>query len=431
MSIYTVTFCATDQEVDSNPFWHTCLLLSRFDELTKKMEVVENWGFGGVPANSPYSFIRQIKHNLGLDTDFYGNHGMLYPEKMRYLERGCGLHGVTFELTEAKFKVLQEKCHQMEQDQNDAINDAVRDLNLKPASGRVRNYQYEHESQRIYQHELKKAQDEQRSPRLHEFSLFFWMGAHTCKAQILKLLYGVITPEQYQRIMGWHLAVPRLSGTMENIYLHSTGPLSQHQKRSGQMAHYRKAADAKLYWTLAPQEVETLSQDTYHLFKIHAEHCEEVKHIIRQLQKLEWFFRDAILADVFTVHRNNLIEKIVRLYESFATLEPKKSQVAKNDWSSFWRWMASQPRDVDEKILIDKMNQAKGFIHSLYMAVVDNWDLDTISQDPEALVQCLNEGQQKELCELIGRAFIKPEKDFKPAPDYDESLEYASKMLSP
>lgn len=431
MSICTVTYCATDQDVGSNPFWHTCLLLSRYNEDLNKMEVIENWGFGGVPASSSYSIIRNLKVSLGLDTDLYGNHGLLYKEETRHLERGHGLHGVTFEITDEKFKLLQEKCRKMAAEQDEAINDAVRDLNLKPnTSGKIRNYPFEHESYRIYQYELKRAQEEHRAPRLHEFSLTVWNEPRTCKVQILGLLNDILAPEQLERIAGWHFAIPRLSGKMENIFLHSCGPLHQHKKRSGEIAHYRK--DAKLYWTLPPQEMEALSADTTNLFKINTDQCDEVKKIIRQLQSLEWLFRDAVFPDKYADYRAKLVNQITNLYESFAIIEPKKSQVAKNDWTSFWRWLASQPRDVDEKILLDKLAKAKNFINSLYMAIVDGWKFAAMNserlvagansnaedesdinedEDLESLASYLTVNQQKKLCKIIGRNYITPCKE--------------------
>lgn len=432
MEIYTVTFCAMDQEVGANPFWHTCLLLSCYDDKTKKLEVIENWGFGGVPATSPYPLIRKIKKSLRLDTDFYGNHGMLYGEEIRYLERGHGLHGVTFELTEVKFILLQQKCSKMAMDQEEAINDAVRDLQLKPLSGKIRNYPFEHESYRIYQYELRRAKEEKRLSRLHEFSLSPSTDAHTCKAQMLTLLAGVITQKQLERITGWHPTIPRFSGRMENILLHSAGPLYQYQKSSGEVVYYRKGKEAKLYWTFPPQEIETLSDRTRDLFKIHHDHRDEVKLVVRKLQALEWFFRNVELPDIYSAHRNKLIKHIIMLYESFATIEPKKSQFAKNDWTSFWRWLASQPRDLDEKLLLDKLAKAKNFINNLYMAVVDGWDLDGISsnadknditwdsnelsnqsddEDLEILATYLTANQQKELCKIIGRSYVDPAVD--------------------
>src|ERR1700722_15753039 len=113
MAIYTVTFCTMDQETGSSPFWHTCLLLSRLDDHTKKLEVVDNWGFYGLPSPDSNPCLRRLKIMFRLDLAFTGTHGMLKHEEMRYLDGGKGLHGATFELTEEKFIELQKKCEKI------------------------------------------------------------------------------------------------------------------------------------------------------------------------------------------------------------------------------------------------------------------------------------------------------------------------------
>src|SRR5690349_653229 len=120
MAIYTVTLCLMDQDTGANPFWHTCFLLSRLDEGSKKLEVVDNYGFYGLPSTNKTSLLRKLKIKLGLDVDLNGNHGMLRHEEVRFMDLGCGLHGVTFELTEAKFNELQARCKKMVADQEQA-----------------------------------------------------------------------------------------------------------------------------------------------------------------------------------------------------------------------------------------------------------------------------------------------------------------------
>lgn len=106
---YAVTFCTTDQEVGSNPLWHSCLLLSKMDETSKLLEVVDNWGFYGLPTtNRNNSWLDQLKIKMGLDVDLIGNHGMLRHEELRFLDQGYGLRGVTFELTKDDFELLQK-----------------------------------------------------------------------------------------------------------------------------------------------------------------------------------------------------------------------------------------------------------------------------------------------------------------------------------
>lgn len=328
MAIYTVTFSTMDQDVGANPFWHTFLFLSRFDEKTNKHEVVENWGFYGNPPSSKNKVARTLKASLGLETDFYGNHGTLKHEKLHYLDAGCGLHGVTFELSEEQFNELSRRCNDFETGQKAAISEALEDPQLK---GKVkpkqkgekdRNYPEENYAKQIYDIELKKAREEKREPRLAEFALLgsFTRSAHTCKGQVLDLLDGIITPKQINRLRGGHHAVSRFSGTTETIHLHSCGELA---KFKGELRS-RNAASSKLYWTLPPQEIETNSAKTYNLFMMHPEYVSEAKKLISQLQRLYWFFINVEVDAKYKPYCEKLAQHLQECYEKFSVVQPKK-----------------------------------------------------------------------------------------------------------
>ena len=123
---YAATYCTFDKEAGANPLWHSCILLSKLDEEKKLLEVVDNWGFYGLPTTQPgNSLINQLKIRMGLDIDLQDNHGMLRHEEIRYLDLGCGLHGTTFELTREQFDLLQKKCQDMAAEQDQAINEVV------------------------------------------------------------------------------------------------------------------------------------------------------------------------------------------------------------------------------------------------------------------------------------------------------------------
>ncbi|KTC86875.1 hypothetical protein [Legionella brunensis] len=436
---FAVTYCVLDQQVGSNPFWHSCLLLSRLDEPEGKMEITDQWGFYGVPTTgSRDSFLGKLKIKVGLDLDLQGNHGMLRHEEVRFLDAGCGLHGQTFELTEDKFKLLQQKCADMATNQEKAIREIVEPLALKgkpPEETRI--YPHEQFSTHIFTLEKIRAQQEGRLPRLKPFelnlSMSFWgpnlNQSHTCKSQVLSLLDGILTEEQINRLTenGKHKAVPRYSGSMESIFLHSSGPLSTHKKHSGQEVYYRDGnnPDVKLYWTLPPQEVEFLSEDTRNLLKLPEEYCAEVKSVVSKLQRLEWLFINAELSPCYEDYRKNLIARIREHYEAFANVTPKKAQSKISGWLGYAWSLLSIPRDLDEESLLQKVRKAKILLNSLYMAVVDNFEIDlnltselqdngsateeTYYNPLEAVAAYLKTEDKQQLCSLLGRSYLEPE----------------------
>ncbi len=422
MNIYLVTFCAMDSEAEANPFWHTFLLLSRFDQKTQKLEVVDTWGFYGLPTTAKDSWTRRLKIKIGLDVDFTDNHGMLRHEETRFLDLGCGLHGATFEVSEAKFLELQAKCQKMASEQDEAIKDFVQPLKLLPKLGsqKTRIYPYEHLSNYIYGIEKIKAQQEERPSRLKPFELKISMTlwgpsvnhSNGCKSQAIKLLVGILSKKQIDRLTenGKHVCVPRWSGKMEKIFLHSSGPLREHKKKSGEIVHFRDGhdKDVKLHWTMPPQEIETISGATRDLFKLDDDHSYAVKKIVRQLQKLEWLFRNAILPSEFFPLRDKLINTFKEHYEGFAILEPKKPKSNISSLKGFFMSLIDYPRDEDEGILMDKIDQAKQFINDLYMAVIDDWELEKDDDSLEALAAYLPINKKKELCSIVGRAFDEP-----------------------
>jgi hypothetical protein len=411
-----------DQNVGANPFWHTCILLSKYDEQTKKLEVVDNWGYYGLPTTNQQSYLRSLKMMVGLDVDLYGNHGMLRHEEMRYLELGVGLHGVTFEVTEEKFLELQAKCKKMADEQSSAITDAVQPFKLK---GKTKSRIYPHESlsPHIYALEQAAAAEQKREPRLKPFSLSFF-SPHTCKMQAIHLLDGILTPEQVKRVRGYHQAVSRWSGRQENIYLHSSGPTRQHKKANGEVVHYREASDpgVKLHWTVPPQEIETLSGEVKDLFKVHSDHCDDVRTVVRRLQQLEWLFRNAVFEAVDFGRRDKLVNLIRERYEAFAAIEPKKPHVPLDGWTDKILWILNQARDEDEQRVMSRVASARLLFNALYMAITDPVSSEDEAvaayaddEDLELLASRLRPEAQKQLCKIIGRSYV----DVHDAPEDD------------
>ena len=126
---YSITYCAMDHEFSGNIFWHSCILFSQWDE-SGKIEVIDNWGFYGIPSTDRNTWLSKLKIRIGLDIDLKGNHGMLRREDLRYLDAGYGLHGVTFELSKENFESLKQKCKTMAEEQEKAIKEIPRDTEI-------------------------------------------------------------------------------------------------------------------------------------------------------------------------------------------------------------------------------------------------------------------------------------------------------------
>ncbi|WED42861.1 hypothetical protein [Legionella cardiaca] len=436
---FSVTYCVADQQAGSNPLWHSCLLLSQLSELGEKMEVVDQWGFYGVPTTgSRDSLIGKLKIKLGLDLDLQGNHGMLRHEELRFLDLGRGLHGVTFELTEDQFNLLREKCSNMALGQENAIKEIVEPLGLKgKSSAETRVYPHEQYSALIFALEKARAIQEGRAPRLKPFelkaSLTFWgpdlNQSNTCKSQAIALLAEVLSPQQINRLTenGKHITIPRYSGVMESIFLHSSGPLRIHKKSSGKNVYYRDMSDpgVKLHWTLPPQEVEVLSADTKDLLTIPKQYCAQVKSLVKQLQLLEWLFINAELPARYDHYKQGLIERIHETYEAFAKITPKKAQSTIDGWLGKALLLLSAPRNIDEACLQKKIAQANNLLNAIYMAIVDDWAIDdglpSELQEPaneaedynwlEAIASYLTTEEKQQVCNLIGRNYLNPELD--------------------
>jgi hypothetical protein len=441
---YVVTHCTFDGKAGANPLWHSSILLSRMDEKTKQLEVIDNWGFYGVPTTQrDNSWTNTLKLKMGLDVDLVGNHGMLRHEEIRYLDMGCGLHGATFELTEEQFKHLQAKCLEMYTQQQEAINEIVAPLQLKEKSAeRTKIYPYEHRSQLIYQMEKIRAEENKRDSRLKPFEIRLSWGltgpdftaSNTCKSQSIALLKHVLSDAQIARLTvdGKHPTVPKYSGPTESIYLHSTGPLRKHQKASGDIVYYRdssKDSDVKLYWTIPPQELEALSEDTINLFEIDDEYCQSAKAVIGRLQRLEWLLRNAVVAEPYKKYQEQLILRVIDYYKAFSIIEPKKEAPKLSVLQRVTCSIFSFPRNDYERNLLAKINNAKMLFNSLYMAIVDGMRIDThfamegefeqedfapIDELPyenslENLAYHLSIKDKKALCSIIGRNYLEAE----------------------
>ena len=153
---YFVTYATFDDSI-ANPMWHSFLMLSTGEE-GKQLKVYDNWGFYGVPSTNRNDIFSSIKIQFGLDIDLTDNHGMLRHEQIRSLDMGKGVHGITFELTEEQFFILEDRCKKQASLQQQAIDDYTKGIKGKsPKSTRL--YPQEAMSKQIYRLEKTRAHE--------------------------------------------------------------------------------------------------------------------------------------------------------------------------------------------------------------------------------------------------------------------------------
>lgn len=421
---YTVTFCSMDTQLESNWLWHSCILLSKLDESLQKLEVVDSWGFYGVPSTDhPESWWKKLKSSVRVDVDFIGNHGKWRHEETRYLDRGVGLHGKTFELTSEQFDSFTRYMNDLAEQEEEAIKEAADFLKLTPQSS-VRSYPYESFSSVIYSIEQARARVENRPSRLKPFELRvgldYWgphvRDAHTCKSTVIKALNAVLSVEQIHSLTenGQHPTVPRYSGPNEIFYLHSTGPMHAHVKKSGQKVSYRNKIGeegVRVFWTIPPQLCEVLSAETASLFFLETRHVKEAKEVVSCLQQLEWLLHNAPVAAEQQALKQALIHSVVQCYAQFAVIEkrPQPSKEKMGGWS-FFPFTLFQPEQSPLKL---KIKAAHALLDAIYHAIEESRQADESSTlyplAPTQVLAFFKEDDQRKICRLLKRAYPEAE----------------------
>lgn len=459
---YLVTFCTFDHTVEGNPAWHGAFILSKYNETRKQVEVVDTWGYYGVPGTGGSDdWLTQLKRNIGLDVDLWGNHGWLRHEEVRFMDMGHGLHGDSYELTEEDFKKLQEKCKAQVKEQESAVRDSLGENGLTaPPTGKMRCYPGEKHSKDVYEIELRKAKIEQRAPRLHPFDFKLsigWTGptlkgSHTCKTEALSILETVLSPEV---LALYHKSTfPRwVSRGMENIILHSEGELDTHTRSSGKKVSYRDGTKegVKLIWTVPPQKIKPLPGSTIDkLLAVDEAYCYKAKQVAGTLQKLEWMIRQAAMPEDLEVYRTELLKRIVAFYQEFSFINPEIKTPKITGMAGFFYSLANLPKNKEQYHLLKQIEQAENLFNSLYMALVHGMKInDRLPPEPaffpanenetdetfsdenllEALVSYLSLDDQKTLCKIIGRNYCDP--DFEDENLLDDEEEVSEEQASP
>lgn len=168
------------------------------------------------------------------------------------------------------------------------------------------------------------------------------------------------------------------------------------------------------------------------------EYCEEVKAIVRKLQRLEWLLINSNVPGKYRLYKDELINKVVECYKAFSIIEPKREEPKTGGWYGWALSLFSAPRNAEERTLQDKIKKAKSLFNTIYMAIVDNYQIDddvsienqnTLPYEEtgdnrfenmvEAVASYLSRKDKINLCKIIGRTYCE---------DHVESEDYEGKI---
>lgn len=382
---FFVTYGAMDHTI-ANPFWHAFIMLSYWPGEGAKIQVTNAWGFYAAPTTTPDSIWRSLKRKAGLDIDLQGNHGLLKIEELRYLDLGYGLRGLTFEISFEQFCTIKALCKKILANQESAIKEMTERLSKGDS---VPN------SKEIYEEEKRCAERERRPIRLKPFEFKLCLDAnglslnnsYSCKSMAIDILRQVDIEDKYLSMLteqGGSTAIPRNSGYLESIYLHSCGPVRQHvSQRTNKFTVFRTWDDktVKLYWSLPPQLVINASSAVDFLFSYSNQIEEKIKKLVKQIHAIERLALNLkIPNESGEKARLHFIRQLGILYDKFAVI-----------------------CDASERQLIEKIRVVESFFEDIYFAITDEWDDE---EEVVSVVALFPRDKQEELCSILNRSFM-------------------------
>ncbi|MFT4059693.1 MAG: hypothetical protein QM652_09110 [Legionella sp.] len=438
MMAHLVTICTFLPESGSNFFGHTGIILSVLDKQTNQVRVIDALGFYGVPAaDTSTHWYTQLLKLLSLDLDISGNHGWLIHEEIRFMDLGQGLCGNTFELTEEEFNHLQEECDKRLTLQQQAVDEYAKEHHLEGNSSKqIKRYLHEKYSRIIFAEEKNKAKENGTEPRLKPFDFILswnsWrptlLTSHTCKTEAVDILKTVLSDAEIKPYLA-HTFPRAVSGGMEYIYLHSSGPLKEHIKESQQRVYFRdrETPGVKLTWTIPPQNISALPESKIKsLFAIDEEYCDEVKALASKLQRLEWLFRNAEFSAEHEWCRGKLLARIIAGYRTFSVCQTAGKDEKPSGVRGLAFWLMSIPKNKEQKNWQEKINKGNFLINCLYTAITEGWRFEqgmATNNNPYTLgilASYLSVSEQKKLCQIINRTYVSPELLAHDEHEYDE-----------
>lgn len=405
---YLVTYVTMDTALGSNVIWHAALALSICRGPNEPFEVVDSYGFYSQPSSTTNPVIRFLKYLFGISFDLTGSHGVLKREEMRYLDKGIGLHGLSFDVSQDQFEKLLRDCeNEICQEQ-----EAITELNaLLESEGLAKEAITAYAR---YRRELLLAKERGSEPRLTAFNLdvaisqgLSTVNSSTCKSRALSLLEGIGIEKKYLECLRQNKvsdALPRYSGELlETLLLHSDGEQQVHtSKRTGVKTlfrawekgpHYDKDAHevidtrSKLYWTVPPSYVITDDKAFLRNLRMPAGYRELLVKYISELQQIENFLLKSPTAAKDEKKRNAFIKTIRALYQPFSKM---------NTTSGVHK-------------LAPPMLRAKRFIDNIYACIKDDARADMKYQTtlkPNRFRLPLSKEENKHIAKKILKRYI-------------------------
>lgn len=301
-----VSYAVMRPEVGANPMGHACLLLSIQRAPDMPIQVIDSVGYYGItPCSDTNPITRKLKKLTGLDIDLTGGYGELRHEEMRFLDKGEGLVGITFHLTQLQFYLLRKIISEEMTQQQAAIDEAhaqyvsIRQDDAKliaQATAELKQRKQPMTKERIsqkvcqlakahikpadiYRLEQERAKKTEQASRLHPFEFrlspspntFFTFGnSFTCKNMAVELLKRIQIPSSWLTEIGRSssaASIPRFSGasTQDLLQLNSRGIVDEHRsKRTGKVYRFRQwhpempstdCAKTTLFFSLPPARI--------------------------------------------------------------------------------------------------------------------------------------------------------------------------------
>ncbi len=367
---YIISYLTMDTQVGSNIIWHAALGLSICRGPDQPFEMIDCYGFYSQKSSTTHPVLKLIKSCFGIGFDLSGTHGVLKREELRYLDKGIGLKGLSFDVSREQFELLIKLC----QDEMAIEQQAIEEIDkLLVSQGTPKEAITAYQR---YMTELLLADSEGRDSRFSQFNLDVAMGcglstanSHTCKSHAIGLLAKIGIDEVYIDSLQQDklaFALPRFSGDLLTpMQLYSVGPKQSHtSKRTGITTLFRQwtAGDhydgaehqvvdtaTKLYWTRPPEYVITEDEDFDALLSIDGQLCKRANKYISQLQQIETVLLTSDTASEAQEIRDKFIAEIRKYYQAFS-ISSKNRHSAQYDL---------------------KLNAVYRFIDKLYQALVE------------------------------------------------------------
>jgi len=294
------------------------------------------------------------------------------------------LHGVTIEITEEQYIALKTNFQKTVTEQDNVFAEMVSRLHKDP--NQIKPIE-------IYQEEVKAAESEARAPRLTQFNICPSLSSqgltfehpNNCKTKLIHALKEVKIPDKSLTSIANNSSnlapLPRMSGEMEDIFLHSVGnKYSWKDPDTNQITFFRKWEEkSKLFWTLPPLVVRQQENETK-LFDISPLLLTRIKDTISKLQGLEWVVVNAKMKEANEIKRNKLTDYITQLYSFFSTLT-----------------LTTDAAEIQKHL-----EKCDDLFFGLYRVVND---FDFKAYEHEAVAVDLDINSQEEMLNVLGQAF--------------------------